>query len=606
MDGYSATPRTLSGIAIVVVASAILAVIVALPSARTATSRIAVDGAISLSNQERQSVQALRGEWLGIVNRVVSPAVLPQASLEPIPVPGTFADVEYLTYRVAIHGLNRGENYALYVMDVTGNARVFANGEYLGALGPVDQRGGLLPGFVPRLFTDLPQSSQIELVFQVDNMSHARGGIWQDVYFGPREQVLRLHNRLRGVELFVVGAILLMALYHLILYWLNPADRSPLFFAVFSLMVALKTMLSGHQVFLYHFEITQQVPIIRVAFAAITLAVPVFLWYLQTLFPRSTAPGIPTVASYLAAAQLLLVGFLPFDLLQMQFHVWQALILLGFGYAGVVTVRAVRSHTPGSISLLAGLIFLFIFALNDILFDMHLIHTGYMLSAGLFGFLFSQAVVLAVRHHILFEEAQDLRHELESKVEARTRELQRMAREDSLTGLCNRRWGAELLKKEVQRFFRYRTTLSVILIDVDHFKSINDARGHQAGDEVLQSMSRLLRQTTRKTDSLCRWGGEEFLLILPETSEDRAVALGQNLLETLLASPVAISSGAPVQISFSAGVAGIDEAVQHDGRNPEEAEVAVMDGLLRSADLALYRAKELGRRRVLAYAGIVS
>jgi GGDEF domain-containing protein len=82
--------------------------------------------------------------------------------------------------------------------------------------------------------------------------------------------------------------------------------------------------------------------------------------------------------------------------------------------------------------------------------------------------------------------------------------------------------------------------------------------------------------------------------------------LGQNLLETLRTSPIPISSGASVQISFSAGVAGIDEGAFYDEQNTSEAEVAVVDRLLRGADLALYRAKELGRQRVLAFAGIVS
>ena len=590
------TSRTLSGAIFLVAACAVLTVFVALPAARMWDRLRVSEGTFKLGPEQRDVVHAVRGEWELVRGRLIAPALLDQAPKELVEVPRTFFGEDRLTYRATITGLNPDRDYALYIMNTSGSGRVFVNGTLLGTMGPVGPGETLLPGFVPRLFPHVPRSSTVELVIQVANMTHARGGIWQDVYFGPSEEILRLRDRLRDVELFVGGAILLMALYHVILYWLHPTDRSTLFFAAFSVLVAVKTLLSGQQPILHHFQIQYQTPWIRGAFVAITLAVPVFLTYLRELFPRRVHGSVLRAAWWLAAVQTVLAVVLPFGILQIQFHAWQIVTVAAFIYSATATARAAREHRPGAASLVGGLVFLFAFTLNDILFDMHVVHSGYMLSAGLFGFLFSQAVVLAMRQKAMFSELHTLRHDLEHKVAARTAELEQLARQDSLTGLTNRRHGGEMLMVEVRRYLRYGTTMSLILIDLDHFKEINDTKGHQVGDDVLTGLSRILRDSTRVTDRVCRWGGEEFLIILPETNETQAHQLAEKLQETLALMPLETRQG-DIFVTFSGGISGTDQ-LEAGNRSTKPAE-EVMDELLRHADLALYAAKNHGRNRVV-------
>lgn len=167
--------------------------------------------------------------------------------------------------------------------------------------------------------------------------------------------------------------------------------------------------------------------------------------------------------------------------------------------------------------------------------------------------------------------------------EERVREL---ATTDELTGLRNRRYLTERLADEIARARRYADPLSCVLFDVDRFKDVNDSFGHDAGDAVLRGVSAAARRVCRETDVLGRWGGEEFLLVLPRTDEKGALAIAARLRETLEALRVA-HAGRTIATTASFGVTGVAPGARED-----------LDAVLKRADRALYRAKDAGRNRV--------
>jgi len=162
--------------------------------------------------------------------------------------------------------------------------------------------------------------------------------------------------------------------------------------------------------------------------------------------------------------------------------------------------------------------------------------------------------------------------------------MERLAMLDGLTGVFNRRYMDMALSKELNRCARYGKRLAVILIDLDDFKRYNDERGHLAGDAALVELAGFLRECVRGEDYVCRYGGEEFLVILPETGADGALMLAERMRERSKARPFFRENG----VTFSGGVAAHPEA----GATAHE--------LVTAADKALYQAKFAGKDRIVA------
>ena len=165
--------------------------------------------------------------------------------------------------------------------------------------------------------------------------------------------------------------------------------------------------------------------------------------------------------------------------------------------------------------------------------------------------------------------------------------VQNLAIRDSLTGLFNHRHIVELLAREVERAGRYPGGVSALMLDVDHFKQVNDEHGHLAGDAVLKDVARLLKDTLRTVDSVGRYGGEEFLVLLPHTPPEEAQRTAERIRQRI--EQHAFRAGSrTLRATVSVGVASWGMG---DVRSPES--------LIREADQALYRAKEAGRNRVM-------
>jgi len=163
-----------------------------------------------------------------------------------------------------------------------------------------------------------------------------------------------------------------------------------------------------------------------------------------------------------------------------------------------------------------------------------------------------------------------------------------LAIRDGLTGLYNRRHGEDKLTAEIDRAMKFSRKLSLLFIDLDHFKFFNDTHGHQAGDEVLHSLGRLMNDAARDSDTVARWGGEEFIIISPETDEQQACQLAESIRKQVAAFAFPHADEQPLgHVSLSVGVATLSEGID----NAEE--------LVGLADKAVYKAKESGRNRTV-------
>jgi diguanylate cyclase (GGDEF)-like protein len=167
---------------------------------------------------------------------------------------------------------------------------------------------------------------------------------------------------------------------------------------------------------------------------------------------------------------------------------------------------------------------------------------------------------------------------------------------DALTGTYNRRYLDRRLDEEVLRASRYGFPLAVLLLDIDHFKEINDEHGHPAGDGILAALSQIVMNSVRKTDVVARYGGDEILVIATHTPLPDAAELGERLRQRVEGAEMGqgneAGGGVPVRVTISVGVAGYNE------------ELSSGQLLIQAADQALYRAKQAGRNRTTSAQGI--
>lgn len=171
----------------------------------------------------------------------------------------------------------------------------------------------------------------------------------------------------------------------------------------------------------------------------------------------------------------------------------------------------------------------------------------------------------------------------------RNRTLSEVSSRDTLTGLYNRWYVIEKIDSELNRAIRHGSPMSLLMLDIDHFKRINDTWGHPAGDEVLKSVGKMLRESCRVYDVPGRYGGEEFCIVLPETRPGNTTVVAERIRKRLESTELPLGDGS-VAVTASIGIAGMDVA--------EESDILSPAALIDRADRALYSAKSRGRNRI--------
>lgn len=200
---------------------------------------------------------------------------------------------------------------------------------------------------------------------------------------------------------------------------------------------------------------------------------------------------------------------------------------------------------------------------------------------------------LVVRNLHQIHESQDLQRRT-SRLEEENNELKTENNLDALTKACNRRYFEESLAREFEAAAKHAWPLSIVFVDVDKFKEVNDSFGHQAGDAVLIAVAGLLDESLRDSDIVARYGGDEFVLLLPGVDAAHADLVGTRICQGICGMKVNTGNDTTISVTLSLGIATLDS--QHDFNNPK--------ALLAAADAALYESKRNGRNRYTCHAAI--
>jgi diguanylate cyclase (GGDEF)-like protein len=191
-------------------------------------------------------------------------------------------------------------------------------------------------------------------------------------------------------------------------------------------------------------------------------------------------------------------------------------------------------------------------------------------------------------------EARERFHEYE-------RELVNLATTDVLTGIYNRRHFLDVAAHQMEQARRYGRPLSLVLLDIDHFKKVNDTYGHAVGDEVIRHVARIAKNSLRKTDIFARYGGEEFIVLMPETTSGAAFFVSERTRGLIAASP-AESGDEKIMTTISFGISAFEKnSLETAGEETTGEETAGLEQLINQADQALYASKNSGRNRTTLF-----
>lgn len=531
----------------------------------------------------------LHGKWEFYPGRFVGTAeVLPKG--ETIEVPSAwkgdkFPGTGYGTYRKCVR-VKEGGDLAIRIGFIPTAYKLYVNGKLLGGVGkPAASPEEQTAQWYPKTYI-IPGSENtgpgrpLDIRIEVANYSHGFGGLRSSVALGSEKSV-KLQNRRRAFKDWIlIGAFLFIGIYHLVLFFLQRREWLLGWFAILCFGFAVN---SGFNNSVFWNSILPGIPwriMLRIEYISLYVIVIAFVLFLGKLLNR----GLPRrplqiyVGLFGALIVLALTG--PVYWMTLSVRAGHVLIIVAVLWFGIQTGIGVKKKEPYAVPVLIGIIIAAAVTVHDALY-----FSGKFFSYPLIDY--AAIVIIAIQSFAIAERftgALRRQKELTEDLAAVNERLELMVEEDPVTGLPNRVSLHRNLTDEIARSERSGRALSILFIDLDNFKHVNDTMGHQMGDEILRRVADRMHRVVRKTDRLFRIGGDEFILLcLDLSSPEDALRVARNLTP-LLRQTFGVGNR-EVLLGASIGIAVF----------PEHGQDATT--LLRNADAAMYAAKRAGKGR---------
>ena len=374
----------------------------------------AADGVMDLRgwNPVQDGPVNLSGQWEFYWDQLLTPADFlgPSAPGRPglIQAPGSWngqvvAGVSLgangcATYRLTVLLPREKPVLAMKFLDVQSSFILYVNGRLIDVQGAVGKaRQTTRPQLHPRTVMLAPMNHRMEVVLQVANFHHRYGGAYDAIRFGAQKDIREIRERSISLGLFLFGSILIMGFYHLGLYLLRRKDPSPLFFAIFCFLIALRVVVTGERYLVHLFPAMGWELMAKLEYLTFYLAVPVFCSFIRSLFPEYYSRGFHKIIGGVGAIFSSVVILTSGRIFTHTVDFFQIITLVAAFYCTGVLIRAAIEKREGARIFLAGLIVLVAAVVNDILHVHQIVSTGHFVPIGLFVFIFSQAFFLSLR-----------------------------------------------------------------------------------------------------------------------------------------------------------------------------------------------------------------
>ena len=504
--------------------------------------------------------------------------------------------VTYGSYQWNFNNLLKGKHYGLYFMDALSSYRIYVDGELIGQLGvPSESPDMTEPQAKVQAVYFVAKSTSADVRIHAASHSSQLVGIWQKIQFGARSHITDYWLMARQTDAFVLGGIFLLMIYMWIHWAVIKGDRAVMSFAILCTVVVVKSFFAGQQL---GFEIFPKIPYevgLRLAYMMVPLILISTLVFFEEIFSTLVWKWYVVLAYVLSGFQLVAILVLSQQQYQATFYIYQLFVIVTAALLLVWSAQAVVKKMDGALIYTGGYLVFSVLAVNDVLYSVLIIKTGFYLGFGLLTMILTQATILALRMRAAIKTEQFLKENLEEIVKNRTQELEMernrfetLSKIDNLTQLFNKGYILELLQHEVDSYQRYHGDLSLIILDIDHFKQVNDTYGHILGDDVLREIAKVIGEYSRRTDFIGRFGGEEFLMVLRFTSIDDAALHAEQLRRRIEAMEIR-RGDISIKITVSFGVTSAHKGIIDEKQ------------LINEADEALYQAKAQGRNCVVVY-----
>ncbi|MDP5033218.1 diguanylate cyclase [Paraglaciecola sp.] len=481
---------------------------------------------------------------------------------EPLPSEG------FATYRLRVNIKTTNEALALS-LPVMGSAyRLYINQQLVDEVGQIStDKSKAIPDYSPKIVVIDNPGEQLDLILQISNYDLAWGGQWSPITLGSADKQFQteLIKLLRSVTIAAIFfTIAVLSLFH---FALRPSDLLPFLLALSCICLGVREIETSHLIYFTDAVSLGFSTIVRINFLSFYLSIPLFTSYFHISYPKEFRFWPFLIICSISAAFSLHVLFSSTAVFTQYLVYFQGFALVVLVYGLYSIMLAAYRRRIGARLIALGSLLLFALSINDILYSLRIIDTGSMASLGLLSFALCQNYLTYVR---FIKDSQAMKT------------LSVQANHDPLTMLLNRRGLMDSIHHIVSEQRQTSAHFCVLLIDFDHFKRLNDTLGHDAGDTALAKGSAIMQTLIRRHDLIARWGGEEFVLILPNTDKNGAKILAEKI-RIKLSNDLSEQLKYPITASI-----GVAQSLENEN----------FADCLKRADKALYMAKEQGRNRV--------
>lgn len=544
-----------------------------------ANSIKASSGIINLNKYDfkKEGIINLDGQWELYYNKLLEPKELADEKPDKyLTIPSDLKSqlngkiTGYMTLRLRVYAPEKIV-YGLKIKSMLSASKVWVNGilqSETGKLGESfnEEKGIYLPSY--SYFTS--KDGIVDIVIETSNYRDMFP-VFNSMNFGLKDQIINQFVIDSGLDLIIAGSLLIIELLFLLLYIRFKNNRYFLYFSILCVLIQLRCLFLNERIIVHLFPNMPFEVLSKTAALTYYLWVPVYVLFLKELFSSLSKKIIIAALTFSIVFTIICIttNNLFYDRLS---YIGEVILFIIIINIFIFLIKQLRKKVKNSgISLLA-FIFIITTAFNDIIVNNGVINGKYNFQIGMFIFAFLETYVISIKYSDEIRKLEKLK--IENKI------IYEKSIRDSLTNLYNRNYIEEILDNVMKNYINNGEVFTVLMIDIDHFKFINDNYGHPYGDEVLINISEILKNSLKDMGHIGRYGGEEFIIIMPNIKKEEAKVIAEQIRNNI--SNFSWKDG--LKITISGGL--------------YENHTIVKQESVENADKLLYAAKANGRNRI--------